>query len=102
MDAGETPPYLPRRLIEENVWRAIRHGLDGRLLDLEAPRIEEFEASEAVERLAAWSGASVDLPARNGAQRQRAAIAAGATPREVYAETVEETRSSYIAKEPVT
>ena len=36
IDAGETPPDLPHRLIEENMWRAIRYGQDGRLLDLEA------------------------------------------------------------------
>src|ERR687894_158849 len=40
VDAGELPPDLPGRLIEENVWRAIRHGLDGHLLDLTAPRVE--------------------------------------------------------------
>ena len=34
VDAGETPPDLPGRLIEENMWRAIRYGLDGELLDL--------------------------------------------------------------------
>src|ERR671923_978519 len=44
IDAGETPPDLPPRLIEENMWRAIRYGQDGRLLDLEAPRVEEFPA----------------------------------------------------------
>ena len=27
------------------MWRAIRYGLDGRLLDLEAPRVEEFPAA---------------------------------------------------------
>src|SRR5215203_1980346 len=37
IDAGEAPPDLPARLIEENVWRALRYGLDGKLLDLEAP-----------------------------------------------------------------
>ena len=37
VDAGETPPDLPGRLIEENMWRALRYGQDGRLLDLEAP-----------------------------------------------------------------
>ncbi|MBA2514229.1 MAG: YbdK family carboxylate-amine ligase, partial [Solirubrobacterales bacterium] len=63
VDAGETPPDLPGRLIEENVWRAVRHGLDGRLLDLGAPEIVEFEAAEVVERLSAWSGAAVTLPA---------------------------------------
>src|SRR5215207_5651031 len=45
VDAGETPPDLPGRLIEENMWRAIRYGLDGRLLDLQAQRIEEFPAA---------------------------------------------------------
>jgi len=104
VDAGETPPDLPGRVIEENVWRAVRFGLDGRLLDLEnvsGGPIVEYDAAEAIERLSAWCGASVDLPQHNGAQRQRQAIAAGATPFEVYAETVEETRSTYSVKEPV-
>ena len=30
VDAGEAPPTVPGRLIEENVWRALRYGLDGR------------------------------------------------------------------------
>ena len=51
IDAGEAPPDLPGRLIEENMWRALRYGLDGRLLDLEAPTIEEFPAAEALDRL---------------------------------------------------
>ena len=62
VDAGETPPDLPGRLIEENMWRAIRYGLDGRLLDLGAKRVEEFAASEALDRLNAWTGADVVLP----------------------------------------
>ena len=60
------------------MWRAIRHGLDGRLLDLEAPIIEEFAAEETLDRLNAWAGADVVLPERNGAQRQRALIESGA------------------------
>ena len=101
VDAGETPPDLPGRLIEENMWRAIRYGLDGRLLDLEAPRVEEFDAVETVERLNAWTGAAVALPELNGAQRQRRLIAAGAGPAEVYAQCVEETRSTFpITEEP--
>ncbi len=56
IDAGETPPDLPPRLIEENMWRAIRFGQDGRLLDLEAERIEEYPAAEALDRLKAWTG----------------------------------------------
>jgi carboxylate-amine ligase len=84
---------LPGRLIEENMWRAIRYGQDGRLLDLEASRIEEFPAAEAFDRLKAWTGADLMLPELNGAQRQRRLIDAGASPFEVYAKTVEETRA---------
>ncbi len=100
VDAGETPPDLPNRLIEENMWRAIRHGLDGRLLDLESPSIGEYPASEAIDRLRAWTGADVELPALNGAQRQRRMIEAGATPYDVYAECVAATQSTYGSPEP--
>jgi glutamate---cysteine ligase / carboxylate-amine ligase len=95
VDAGETPPELPGRLIEENMWRALRHGLDGKLLDLEAPVIEEFPSSEALDRLRAWSGVDAVLPELNGAQRQRRMIDAGATPAEVYAGCVRETLATY-------
>jgi glutamate---cysteine ligase / carboxylate-amine ligase len=95
VDAGETPPDLPARLIEENMWRAIRYGLDGRLLDLQAERIEEFSAAETLDRLNAWSGAAVVLPELNGAQRQRRMIDAGATPAEVYAASLAETQATY-------
>ena len=101
IDAGEAPPPVPGRLIEENMWRAIRHGQDGRLLDLEAESVEEHDASEALERLCAWTGADVALPDLNGAQRQRRMIDAGATPAEVYAACVEETLATYPAEEPV-
>jgi glutamate---cysteine ligase / carboxylate-amine ligase len=94
IDAGEAPRDLPARLIEENMWRAIRYGQDGRLLDLEAERIEEFPASEALDRLRAWTGADINLPELNGAQRQRRMIEAGAAPYEVYAKCVEETRAT--------
>jgi carboxylate-amine ligase len=95
IDAGETPPDLPGRLIEENMWRAIRYGQDGRLLDLEADRIEEFPATEALDRLKAWTGADITLPELNGAQRQRRMIDAGASPFEVYSSQVEETRTTH-------
>ena len=95
VDAGETPPDIPARLIEENMWRAIRHGLDGRLLDLEAQRIDEFPAAETLERLNAWAGADVTRPAFNGAQRQRRMIEDGATPAEVYAACLAETQATY-------
>jgi len=96
VDAGETPPDLPPRLIEENMWRALRYGLDGRLLDLEADRVEEFDAGETLDRLNAWTGADVVLPPLNGAQRQRRMIDAGASPAEVYDACVRETQATYV------
>ena len=39
VDAGEpVAEPLPGYLIEENMWRAIRHGLDGRMIDFDARR----------------------------------------------------------------
>ena len=91
---------LPGRLLEENMWRAIRYGLDGRLLDLPSGR--EYPAREAADRLLDWTaparaelGIDVDLPARNGAQRQRVALADGGDLRAVYAAAVAATRDSY-------
>jgi carboxylate-amine ligase len=103
VDADE--PYEPVAgyLIEENMWRAIRHGLDGRMIDFE--RGEEYPSTEIVERLLARTatarallGLDVDgaaLSAPNGAQRQRALAEAGATLREVYETVVRETRATY-------
>src|SRR4051795_3351561 len=101
IDAGEVPPDVPGRLIEENMWRALRYGLDGRLLDLEAPTIHEFPAREAIDRLCAWAGVDVALPELNGAQRQRRMIDGGATPFEVFKQCVDETRATYPAEEKV-
>ena len=88
------------RLIEENMWRAIRFGMDGHLIDLE--RAEEYPAREAIERLLAWtapmrSELAIDpsFPERNGAQRQRQMIEAGATLEEAFAASVIETTESY-------
>jgi carboxylate-amine ligase len=88
------------RMIEENMWRAIRFGLDGRLIDLE--RGEEYAAREAIERLSAWTapvraelGIDPVFSERNGAQRQRLMIEAGATREEVFAASVRETRETY-------
>jgi carboxylate-amine ligase len=76
------------------MWRAIRYGLDGKLLDIESERKEELAAAEAVERLCRWAEVDVELPRLNGAQRQRRLIDSGATPAEVYAETVRETNET--------
>jgi len=88
-------------VIEENFWRAIRYGLDGRLIDLDTA--EEFPAAAASERLLQWTAPvraelAIDpvFPAANGAQRQRRAIAAGADMRDVYAAAVKETRETYV------
>jgi carboxylate-amine ligase len=101
-DVDEGVPFVDPapRLVEENVWRAIRFGLDGKLIDLE--RAREQPAQEAVERLLAWTapvrgelGIEVALPELNGAQRQRRLIEAGASIEDVYAATVRETRETY-------
>ena len=101
-DVDERVPWADPapRLIEENMWRAIRFGLDGRLIDLE--RSEEYPARGAIERLAAWTapirdelGIELAFPERNGAQRQRRMIEAGADREEVFAATVAETRDTY-------
>jgi glutamate---cysteine ligase / carboxylate-amine ligase len=99
-DEGVPHDDLPPRLIEENMWRAIRYGLDGRLLDLR--RQQEYPAREAIERLAAWTapvraeaGVELSFPERNGAQRQRRMIDAGANREEVFAAAVAETRQTY-------
>jgi carboxylate-amine ligase len=88
------------RMVEENMWRAIRFGLDGRLIDVEAA--EEYPARGAIERLADWTapirgelGIDFAFPERNGAQRQRRLIEAGASREEVFAASVAETRQTY-------
>jgi glutamate---cysteine ligase / carboxylate-amine ligase len=101
-DVDEGVPFSdsPARLIEENMWRAIRFGLDGRLIDLEAGT--EYPARAVIERLGAWTapirselGIDLNFPDLNGAQRQRRMIEAGATREEVFAASVNETRASY-------
>ena len=100
-DDGVLPEPPPGRLIEENFWRAIRYGLDGRMIDL--ARGEEFPAAATVDRLLAWTaparaalgGLDPALPAENGAQRQRAALAAGISMQEVYEAEVAAAQRSY-------
>jgi carboxylate-amine ligase len=103
-DVGVPFDDPPRRLVEENFWRAIRHGLDGRMIDLE--RGEEFPSAAIADRLLAWTaparanlGLDLVLPAENGAQRQRRAIVAGATIEEVFAAEVETAGRTYTSSE---
>jgi carboxylate-amine ligase len=99
-DEGRQAPDRPGRLLEENLWRAIRYGLDGAFIDFD--RGEERPARAVLGDLLAWiepvrgeHGLDIALPELNGAQRQRRALDGGASLREVYAETVAQTRSSY-------
>jgi glutamate---cysteine ligase / carboxylate-amine ligase len=102
-DIDEGVPFEDpaRRMVEENFWRAIRYGQDGRLIDLD--RAEEYVAAAAGERLMAWTapiraelGLEPSFPALNGAQRQRRAIDAGASMQEVFAAAVRETNETYV------
>jgi carboxylate-amine ligase len=100
-DDGERLPDQPPRMIEENFWRAIRHGLDGRMIDLE--RGEEYPAAALADRLLAWTaparavlgGIEPAIASESGAQRQRRALSAGASMEEVYAAEVAATQQSY-------
>ena len=95
VDEGGPIPLLPRRLLEENLWRAIRYGLSGELIELETGDVRP--AREHLERLVEWVlpvaeelGAAhyLAIPAANAAERQIARFAEGATLEEIYAEQV--------------
>jgi glutamate---cysteine ligase / carboxylate-amine ligase len=97
-----TGPPLSDREIEENLWRAIRHGMSGRTIDFR--RGEEVESRAALDGLLAWTeparsqlGIEARLPERNGAQRAREAFDAGVSIEDVYRDAVRETRRTYTA-----
>jgi carboxylate-amine ligase len=94
-DEGEPLPELPHRLVEENVWRAIRWGLSGELIDF--GRGEPVPARARLEALAEWvapvaeeigAAAYLSIPERNASERQVARRAEGAGLEEIYAEQV--------------
>jgi glutamate---cysteine ligase / carboxylate-amine ligase len=96
LDEGEPLPDVPRRLLEENMWRAIRYGLGGELIDFE--RGEAIPARARIEQLIEWVAPVADeigaaphlaVPAQNAAERQRARFEEGATLQEIYAEQVQ-------------
>src|SRR3954469_10203999 len=100
-DDGRLPAPLRQREIEENFWRAIRHGMDGRMIDF-ASR-SEVSTRAAVERLVEWTapardalGLDVAIPEANGAQRAYRALAGGAQIREIFKDSVAETQRTYI------
>jgi carboxylate-amine ligase len=95
VDEGEPLPDLPHRLLEENLWRAIRYGLSGELIDFR--RGEPVPARARLEQLAEWVrpvaeelGAAewLAIPERNAAERQIARHEEGATIEEIFAEQV--------------
>jgi carboxylate-amine ligase len=95
LDEGEPLPAWPNRLLEENLWRAIRWGLSGELIDFE--RGESIPARARLEQLIEWVqpvaeelGAAhwLAIPERNAAERQIARHAEGATMEEIFAEQV--------------
>src|SRR3954449_12689802 len=92
---GEPLPSHPHRLIEENLWRAIRYGLSGELIALASGEVRPARAP--LERLLEWvqpvaeeigCAAALSIPAANAAERQIARHEAGATLEEIYAEQV--------------
>jgi carboxylate-amine ligase len=101
-DIDEGVPFAdrPNRLIEENVWRALRYGLDGDLLDLGT--LEPYPAASALDRLLEWTapmrselGVEVALPSLNGSQRQRRMLETGMSLGEIYETVQAETRETY-------
>ncbi len=101
--AGRGAP-LEDREIEENLWRAIRHGASGRMIDFR--RGIEVETRQMLESILEWTeparsqlGIEVELADRNGAERAREALAAGATIEDIYRDAVAETRRTYAGAE---
>jgi len=95
LDEGEPLPDYPHRLIEENLWRAIRYGLSGELIDLGTGDVRPARAH--LERLLEWVAPAAEeigaaqyltIPSANAAERQIARHAEGATLEEIYAEQV--------------
>ncbi len=102
-DDGALPEPVQGRYIEENMWRAIRYGLDGRMIDFD--RGQEFDARAIPDRLLAWTaparaqlGIEPALPAETGAQRQRRV----GDMRKAFAAEVELTQRTYAREEVAT
>jgi carboxylate-amine ligase len=96
---GKGAPLADRE-IEENLWRAIRYGAGGRMIDFR--RGEEVPTRALLEQVLVWTeparaqlGLDVRLPERNGAQRAREALDSGVSIEDVYRDAVAETRRTY-------
>jgi carboxylate-amine ligase len=91
---------LAGREIEENLWRAIRYGAGGRMIDWR--RGEEVSTRSLLEQVVVWTepartqlGIDLTLPERNGAQRAREALDSGVSIEDIYRDAVAETRRTY-------
>jgi glutamate---cysteine ligase / carboxylate-amine ligase len=94
---------LADREIEENLWRAIRYGAGGRMIDFR--RGAEVPTRSVLEQVLAWTeparaqlGLDLRLPEQNGAQRAREALDAGVSIEDIYRDAVAETRRTYAEK----
>src|SRR3954452_8495052 len=76
LDEGEPLPNLPHRLLEENLWRAIRYGLSGELIDFASG--ESMPSRARLERLVDWVRAGADELGAAGGLPRPAGGAAGA------------------------
>jgi carboxylate-amine ligase len=95
VDDGAPLELHPHRLLEENLWRAIRYGLSGSFIDLATGEVRP--AREHLERLVEWvlpaaeevgCASYLAIPAANAAERQIARFGGGATIEQIYAEQV--------------
>jgi carboxylate-amine ligase len=91
---------LGDRQIEENLWRAIRWGMEGEMIDFRSRRL--VPTRQVVEEMVEWTasareqlGVDIEIPERNGAQRSLAALAEGQSIEQIYRSSVEETRETY-------
>ena len=96
-------PDLPPRLVEENLWRAIRWGSEGEMIDFS--RSAAIPTREAISQLQEWTGPlrgelgiETALPERTGARRQLDDLESGRSLADVYASTVALTGESYGAE----
>ena len=101
-DAGRPLPGHAPRLLEENLWRAIRWGMTGELIDLDAGRSVPARARiealiEEVSEVAAELGIARHLAVLaepTAAERYGADLEAGASVEDVWPHAVERTHDS--------
>jgi carboxylate-amine ligase len=99
LDEGEPLPDLPHRLIEENLWRAIRYGLTDGLIDFDSGEV--VPARARIEALIEWVRPVADeigaapylsIPEANSSERQYARLEELGSHRDVFAELVRRPR----------